>query len=47
MGMKEEGRRRQAQFKNGKFTDVVEFGALKEEFMLTLKDRIQRETSRV
>jgi RimJ/RimL family protein N-acetyltransferase len=32
LGMKEEGRRRQAIWKNGKFSDVIEYGILKEEF---------------
>lgn len=29
LGMKEEGRRLQAQFKNGEFSDILEFGLLK------------------
>ena len=32
LGMKEEGRRRQAAFKNGIYEDVVEFGILRDEF---------------
>ncbi len=32
LGMKEEGRRREAAFKNGVYVDVVEFGLLKTEF---------------
>ncbi|MCK9285613.1 MAG: GNAT family N-acetyltransferase [Rhodocyclaceae bacterium] len=32
LGMKEEGRRRQAVFKNGRYVDVVEFGLLSAEF---------------
>lgn len=32
LGMKEEGRRRQAQFKHGRYIDVVEFGLLRDEF---------------
>jgi ribosomal-protein-alanine N-acetyltransferase len=32
LGMKEEGRRREAAFKNGAYVDVVEFGLLKTEF---------------
>ncbi len=32
LGMKEEGRSRQALFKNGEFADVIHFGMLKEEF---------------
>lgn len=32
LGMKEEGRRREAAFKNGVYVDVVEFGLLRTEF---------------
>ena len=32
LGMKEEGCRRQAAFKNGKFSDIIEFGVLSHEF---------------
>ena len=32
LGMKEEGRRRQAAFKNGRYIDVIEYGVLREEF---------------
>lgn len=32
MGMREEGRRRQAFFKNGEYLDVLEYGILKSEF---------------
>jgi RimJ/RimL family protein N-acetyltransferase len=32
MGMKEEGRRRQAMFKHGRFLDVIEYGVLRDEF---------------
>jgi [ribosomal protein S5]-alanine N-acetyltransferase len=32
LGMKEEGRRREAAFKDGKYLDIVEFGLLREEF---------------
>ncbi len=32
LGMKEEGRRRQAVFKNGRYVDVIEFGILAEEW---------------
>jgi [ribosomal protein S5]-alanine N-acetyltransferase len=32
LGMKEEGRRRQAAFKQGRYVDVVEFGVLKVEY---------------
>lgn len=35
LGMKEEGRRRQAAFKNGHFEDLVEFGLLRGEFEAT------------
>jgi RimJ/RimL family protein N-acetyltransferase len=33
LGMKEEGRRRQAAFKNGQYVDVVEFGVLRDEYL--------------
>lgn len=33
LGMKEEGRSRQAFFKNGKFADIIHYGMLKEEFV--------------
>jgi [ribosomal protein S5]-alanine N-acetyltransferase len=32
IGMKEEGRRRNAAYKNGKYLDIIEFGILKEEY---------------
>lgn len=32
IGMKEEGRRRNAAFKEGKFLDIIEFGILKDEY---------------
>lgn len=32
LGMREEGRRRSALYKNGKFVDIIEFGILREEF---------------
>jgi RimJ/RimL family protein N-acetyltransferase len=32
LGMKEEGRRREAIFKNGRYTDIIEFGMLSTEF---------------
>lgn len=32
LGMKEEGRRREAAFKNGVYVDVIEFGLLRSEF---------------
>jgi ribosomal-protein-alanine N-acetyltransferase len=35
LGMKEEGVRRQAAWKDGRFVDVVEFGILREEFEAT------------
>ncbi len=37
LGMKEEGRRRRAIFKNGGYEDVVEFGLLRDEFERTKK----------
>ena len=37
LGMKEEGRRRRAAFKNGRYQDVVEFGLLRDEFERTKK----------
>jgi RimJ/RimL family protein N-acetyltransferase len=33
MGMKDEGRRRQALFKNGRYVDVMEYGLLSEEWL--------------
>lgn len=33
LGMREEGRRRQALYKNGRFVDVLEFGVLRDEFL--------------
>src|SRR3989338_1112127 len=32
LGMKEEGRRREAMYKNGAYTDIVEFGLLRKDF---------------
>lgn len=32
MGMKEEGRRRQALFKHGRYVDILEYGILRDEF---------------
>lgn len=32
LGMKEEGRRREAMFKNGVFTDIIEYGLLRHDF---------------
>ena len=32
LGMREEGRRKQAAFKNGKYLDIVEYGMLRNEF---------------
>jgi RimJ/RimL family protein N-acetyltransferase len=32
LGMREEGRRREAAFKNGRFVDCIEFGVLRSEF---------------
>lgn len=37
LGMKEEGRRREAQFKNGKYVDTIEYGILKSEFLNVLE----------
>ncbi len=34
LGMREEGRRRQAMYKNGRFLDILEYGVLREEFLL-------------
>jgi len=33
LGMRQEGRSRQAMFKNGRFADVIHYGILKEEFI--------------
>jgi len=33
LGMKEEGRRRNAMFKNGIYTDIIEYGLLKQEYL--------------
>lgn len=33
LGMSEEGRRKEAQYKNGKYNDIIEFGILKEDFL--------------
>lgn len=33
LGMSEEGRRRQAMFKNGKYVDVIEYGILRDEYL--------------
>ena len=38
LGMTEEGRRRQAAFKEGKYLDIIEFGLLKSEFNPGLKE---------
>jgi RimJ/RimL family protein N-acetyltransferase len=32
LGMKPEGRRRQAMYKNGKYSDILEYGILKTEY---------------
>lgn len=37
LGMREEGRRRQAAFKNGRYVDVIEFGVLRDEYGATRK----------
>ena len=34
MGMKEEGRQREALFKNGKYVDIIEYGLLRNEYLL-------------
>lgn len=34
LGMKEEGKRRQAIYKNGKYLDIIEYGILREEYKL-------------
>jgi [ribosomal protein S5]-alanine N-acetyltransferase len=34
LGFREEGRRREAHFKNGEYADLVEYGLLKSEFSL-------------
>lgn len=39
LGMREEGRRREAAFKNGRYLDVVEYGVLRAEYEDTRKDR--------
>lgn len=41
LGMKEEGRRRQAAFKQGRYLDIVEYGVLKPEYEAWWKDRRQ------
>jgi len=33
LGMSEEGRRKEAQFKNGKYNDIIEYGILKDDFI--------------
>ena len=37
LGMKEEGQRRQARYKLGRYVDVVEFGLLRDEFFQGLE----------
>ncbi|MEQ1748226.1 MAG: GNAT family protein [Prosthecobacter sp.] len=37
LGMKEEGRRREAAYKNGDYVDVIEFGLLRSEYMAQSK----------
>lgn len=39
LGMKEEGRRREAAFKQGKYIDVLEYGVLKPEYEACWEDR--------
>lgn len=38
LGMAEEGRRKEAQFKNGKYNDIVEYGVLNNDFFNKHKD---------
>jgi len=38
LGMKPEGRRRQALFKNGQFVDLLEYGVLKSEFQKRIQE---------
>ena len=33
LGMSEEGRKKEAQFKNGKYNDIIEYGVLKDDFL--------------
>jgi len=40
LGMKKEGVRRDAFFKNGKFVDIIEFGVLKDEFSAQFSNRV-------
>ena len=42
LGMKEEGRRREAIWKNGRYLDVVEYGVLRAEYEDTAKDTKDR-----
>jgi RimJ/RimL family protein N-acetyltransferase len=39
LGMREEGRRRGAMWKRGRFVDVLEYGVLADEFRATVKER--------
>ncbi len=47
MGMQKEGRRRQAQFKNGKYVDIMEFGVLKSEFVDVFSSKHQQKSKPV
>ncbi|MFH0969688.1 MAG: GNAT family protein [Patescibacteria group bacterium] len=38
LGMSEEGRRKEAQFKNGRYNDILEFGILKKDFFKKCKN---------
>lgn len=39
MGMKEEGRRREALFKNGRYVDILEYGLLRDEYLFLKQGR--------
>ena len=43
LGMREEGRRRQAAFKDDRLLDVIEYGVLREEYVERFGDGAQRE----
>ncbi len=38
LGMTEEGRRREAQFKSGEYNDIIEYGVLRDEFLEKFKN---------
>jgi ribosomal-protein-alanine N-acetyltransferase len=42
LGMKEEGRRREAAFKHAKYIDIIEFGVLREEYQALRKQSRRR-----